>query len=89
MSNVENKVEEVKMLNIQVDRTKITLGDLRFISKMSGGDQGKMSPEVMERMFDMLDRVIVGGIDDIPYDALTHVMEAVSASLNPETEIKN
>jgi hypothetical protein len=79
--------EQPVELRLDVDRSKITLGDLRFIAQMSGNKS--MSPETMERMFDMLERVIVGGIEHIPYDALPQVMEAVSSALNPETELKN
>ena len=74
-------------LRIEIDRKKITLGDLRFISKMQGDKNSDPAP--MERMFDMLERVIVGGIEDIPYDALPAVVNALSSALSQENEIKN
>ena len=76
-------------ISITVDRAKLTLGDMRFIAKLNASEKGKATPETMERMFDMLERVIVGGIENIPYDALPAVMESISAALNPETEVKN
>lgn len=81
--------EEPQVLKIEVDRSKLTLGDMRFISKMNGSEKGNTSPESIERMFDMLARVVVGGIDNIPYDALPQVMDAISTALNPETDVKN
>lgn len=88
-----DEAEETKAISIEVDRSKITLGDLRFITKMTGKDNtGKtrtMTPDGIEKMLDMLERVVIGGIEDVPYDALSSVMEAVGAALNPETEIKN
>ena len=81
--------DTTQQIQIAVDRSKLTLGDMRFISRLNGSEKGKTTPETMERMFDMLERVVVGGIEEIPYDALPGVMEAISAALNPETEIKN
>lgn len=75
-------------LNITVDRSKVTLGDMRFMIKMrSKKDQNGI--EDTERLFDFLERVVVGGIENIPFDALTQVMEAVVSQISPETDIKN
>lgn len=77
-------------LSIAVDRSKVTLGDMRFMIKMRSQKQkGEGALEDTERLFDFLERVVVGGIEDIPFDALTQVMEAVVSQINPESDIKN
>lgn len=84
-------VPESQPLNIQVDRSKITLGDMLFMTSMKSkserGEDG--GSDTVERMLNMLNRIVVGGIEDIPFDALEDVMAAVSASLNPEEKLKN
>lgn len=83
----EAQVQEVPAnLSITVDRSKVTLGDMRFMIRMRSQ---KGDIEDTERLFDFLERVVVGGIEDIPFDALTQVMEAVVSQINPESDIKN
>lgn len=78
-------------LKIEIDRSKITLGDMLFMTEMSskserGEDTGNGS---VLRMLKMLERIIVGGIENIPYDALEDVMKAVGDSLANNPKIKN
>lgn len=79
----------VVTLNITVDRAKVTLGDMRFMIKTRSKEKGQTTIEEAERIFDFLERVVVGGIEDIPFDALEQVMEAVFTQINPEADIKN
>ena len=77
-------------LNISIDRSKVTLGDMRFMIRMrSQKEKGEGALEDTERLFDFLDRVVIGGIEHIPFDALAQVMEAVVSQINPESDIKN
>ena len=75
-------------LDISVDRSLVTLGDMRFMIKMRTKKE-KTTIEDAERIFDFLERVIIGGIEKIPFDAMEQVMEAVFTQMNPESEIKN
>ncbi|MDD2921794.1 MAG: hypothetical protein PHQ36_05855 [Anaerolineales bacterium] len=88
----DNPVTKAKTvsLNIQIDRGKLTLGDLRFMSSMAGkSGKNKISPESMDRMFALLDRAVIGGIDNIPLDAMPQLMDAFGEAISAETEIKN
>ena len=75
-------------LNISIDRSKVTLGDMRFMIRMRS-QKGDGAIEDTERLFDFLERVVIGGIENIPFEALAQVMEAVVSQINPETEVKN
>lgn len=74
-------------LNITIDRSKITLGDMRFMIH-ANTNKGSLSVEDMGRVFDFLEKVVVGGIEDIPFDATEQVMEAVFSQMNPDN-VKN
>lgn len=72
-----------KQLDIVIDRTKLMLPDLALLSRIRRG-AGRD-----EEAIELLDRVVVGGISTVPFDALGHVLDAVFQvvyrSANPET----
>lgn len=83
MSEETPAVQTVQTLNIQIDRSKITLGDMRFMIR-ANANKGSLAVEDMARVFDFLDKVVIGGIEDIPFDATEQVMEAVFSQMSAE-----
>ena len=83
--------EEAVSLKIEIDRSKITLGDMLFMTEQQDRSERKVEtgPESVVRMLRMLDRIVIGGIEDIPYEALEDVMKAVGDSLSNSPKIKN
>ena len=75
---------------IEIDIEQLTYGQLRRVIQWQEGDS-KLSTE---EQLDLLDSIVVGGIDDLPIsatdDILTAITEAVGDASNPEatTEIK-
>lgn len=66
---------------VQIDRSKLTIGDMRLFGQLSIS-AGNVSPELLGQMVDMLDRLVVGGASHLPYAELPGVIAAVATQLN-------
>lgn len=75
-------------LEIEIEREALTLGDLRRMMQVAvqakaEGDES-VSPAHMLDLLDTLDRVVVGGVDGLPADALIPALEAVLGAIQPK-----
>lgn len=82
-------MSDVKDLSIVVDTTKMTFGDLRFVLRLSTYGKDNIPPEELPKMLDLLDNVVVGGIDHLPLPALPQIIEALSAAMAEDAARKN
>lgn len=79
--------QEAKV-TITINRDLATMGDMRRMVKMrakhaerKAGEQVENSPAEMDDYLDMLDRLVVGGLDVVPLDNFPDVVAAVFNAL--------
>lgn len=70
-------------MNVQVDLSKATIGDLRLLDGVARGK----TP--LGEMVDFLDRVVIGGAAQLPMTEYRAVMEAVMSAISGGETEKN
>lgn len=84
MSDNPNTDRAGGTLNLKVDLSGLTIGDLTLFDSFQGGTQSNAA------LVEFLDRVVVGGARQLPLTALRDVMEAIKAEVgtlaNPKAE---
>lgn len=66
---------------IVVDLSKMTFGDLKRVLAGGAADAQSLIP--------LLDRVVVGGIDDIPISDMSKIMDAIQKAIEQASNPKN
>lgn len=71
-----------------VDITHMKFRDFKVLLRISG--EGKViTADDVEKLIDLLDRFVVGGIDDLDVANLQAIVEAVSAAIAAQNTTKN
>lgn len=67
---------------ITIDRAKLTIGDIRLFSELGALGGAAVPAELLGRLLAMLDRLVIGGVEDRAYDELPAIIAAVTLQLN-------
>lgn len=74
---------------INIDRSKLTWGDLMLLSSFEGNEEREISGHELLAMGKLFDHVIVGGVKDLPLDATPDILRALNGALKADAETKN
>lgn len=73
------------MDKIKVDLDQMEIGDIRFFLDAQGSDD----PETIGKILDVLDRVVIGGVDHLKVTQIMPVIEAVNQAMTEMADPKN
>lgn len=74
-----SQADQVFDIQVKIDTSKLLIGDIRFMNRVTSMPSD--DPEDFERMMQFLDRVVVGGVDQYPMDAIPQIYEAVFSQI--------
>ena len=75
---------------IVVDTTHMKFKDVRLMMRMSRYAPGQtVETAELEKLFDTLDRLVVGGVDDYEITELPAIAQAVSDAIELKNDTKN
>lgn len=78
-------------IEVIFDENTVTFGDVRLINKWArqGDDNSDLSSEELDKALDMLDRLVVGGIDDLPLSTQPAIYKAMLEAMGQSADEKN
>lgn len=82
MSNLPEP-QEPQELEIKVDISKMTFGDMEMALKIDGGDAN------IAEILPFLDRVVVGGVKHLPLSAMPQILDALTLAFAALANPKN
>lgn len=75
--------EQLGEITVEIDTAKLKVADLRFLARARRGEIKD------EEALDFLNRVVVGGVEELPYDALPQIWAAVFQTVYGGKKAKN
>lgn len=76
-------------IKIDLDRKKLTWGDVMFLGSFDGDENRVMSGDELLKMGKLFSHVIVGGVEDLPLDATPDILRALNGALKADAQAKN